>query len=72
MKGQGPAFVRGGLGCLAAFAALALLAVMIGGHAYIDLWGALFLFVAGGLVGLAVWAVYNKGRRDAGGGPRSA
>lgn len=48
-----------------AFAVLALLAVVAGGRAHIDLCGAVCLFVIGGLVGLAVQAIYNKGQRDA-------
>ncbi len=66
MSEKGRAFVKGGFGCLLAFAALALLAVVAGGHAHIDLGGAICLFVVGGLVGLVVLAIYNKGRRDAG------
>ena len=65
MSGKGGAFLKGGCGCLLAFAALALLAGIAGGHAHIDFGGAICLFVFGGLVGLAVLAIYNKGRRDA-------
>lgn len=63
MNDKGGAFLKGGCGCLLAFAALALLASIAGGHAHIDLGGAICLFVFGGLV---VLAIYNKGRRDAG------
>jgi hypothetical protein len=66
MNGKGQAFVKGGCGCLLAFAAVALLAVVVGGRAHIDLGGAVCLFVVGGVVGLVVLAIYNKGRRDAG------
>ena len=62
---KGRAFVTGGCGCLFAFIAIALVAVRVGGHAHIDLGGAVLLFVAGGLVGLGVAGIYNKGRRDA-------
>jgi len=65
MGEKGPAFAKGGFGCLLAFAVLALLAVCAGGHAHINLGGAICLFVVGGLVGLVVLAIYNKGRRDA-------
>ncbi|MEX0717639.1 MAG: hypothetical protein WD066_13685 [Planctomycetaceae bacterium] len=65
MEGGGGAFIKGGCGCLVAFAVVALLAVMVGGHAHIDLGGALCLFVMGGLFGLVFFAVYNKGRDDA-------
>jgi hypothetical protein len=39
--------------------------VLLGGRAHIDHGGAIMLFVFGGLVGLIVLAIYNKGRRDA-------
>ena len=66
MSEKGRAFVRGGVGCLLAFAVLALLAVILGGNAHIDLGGVILLFVAGGLIGLVVLAIYNKGKHDAG------
>jgi hypothetical protein len=62
---KGQAFVKGGCGCLIAFAAIAVVAVITGGRAYLDPFGAVFLFVVGGLIGLLVLAIYNKGRRDA-------
>ena len=68
MPDKGAAFTKGGLGCLAAFAVVAVLAIMFGGSAHINLGGAVLLFVIGGLIGLVVLAVYNKGRRDAGSG----
>ena len=61
------AFVKGGLGCVAAFAVLALLAVISGGSAHFSVGGLICLFAVGGAVGLAVFAVYDKGRRDAAG-----
>lgn len=63
---SGSAFAKGGCGCLIAFAVLALLAVLVGGHAHINLGGAICLFVAGGIIGLVVLAIYNKGRHDVG------
>lgn len=65
MEGGCGAFIKGGCGCLIAFAFLALLAVLAGGRAHIDLGGALCLFVIGGLIGLALLLIYNKGRSDA-------
>ena len=65
MGEKSTAFTKGGCGCLIAFAVLALLAVLIGGHAHIDIGGAILLFVIGGILGLIVLAIYNKGRRDA-------
>lgn len=59
------AFIKGGGGCLGAFVALGLLALLVGGTFTIDLGGALVLFVFGGLIGLVVFAIYDKGRRDA-------
>jgi hypothetical protein len=38
--------------------------VVLGGRAYIDIGGAALLFVIGGVVGLVVLAIYNKGRHD--------
>ena len=56
--------MKGGGGCLLAFFALALLAVMAGGEANIDAGGVIVLFVGGGIVGIIVVAIYNKGRKD--------
>ena len=63
---KGQAFAKGGCGCLLAFAAIALVVVLAGGSAQIDPWGVACLFVVGGLIGLVVLAIYNRGRRDAG------
>lgn len=62
MGEKGAAFVKGGFGCLAAFVVLALLAVIMGGSAHIDVGGACMLFSVGGLLGLLVYWIYNKGR----------
>ena len=64
MSEQLKAFGKGGCGCLVAFAVIALLAVLIGGSATIDLGGAIMLFVIGGVIGLVVLAIYNKGHRN--------
>lgn len=64
MANEGKAFVKGGLGCLVVFAVLAVLAVMFGGRAHIDLGGFVILLVIGGLIGLVVNWVYQKGRKD--------
>lgn len=61
------AFSKGGLGCLGAFLICAAIAVVLGGTAHIDIAGAAFLFVVGGLLGLLVLWIYNKGKRDASG-----
>lgn len=63
MGEKSEAFVKGGCGCLVAFAVLGLLAVMFGGHVYLDPGGAIMLFVIGGLMGLGWLAVFNSGRR---------
>lgn len=60
----GGAFVKGGFGCIIAFIVIGLFCVMIGGSMHIDIGGALLLFVIGGIIGLVVLAIYNKGRRD--------
>jgi len=56
--------VKGGCGCLLAFAALGLLAVLVGGRVRINFGGAVMLFVIGGLVGLVLLAVFKKGGRQ--------
>ena len=66
MGKKGQAFAKGGCGCLLAFAAIALVVLLAGGSAQIDPWGVACLFVIGGLIGLVVLAIYNRGRRDAG------
>jgi hypothetical protein len=58
------AFAKGGCGCLMAFVAFALIAVLCGGSAHIDVGGAILLFVIGGVIGLIALAFYNKGKRD--------
>ncbi len=62
------AFAKGGCGCLALFAVLAVLALLVGGNVHADIAGLAMLFVIGGVIGLIVYAIYNKGRRDAAGG----
>ncbi len=64
----GKAFARGGCGCLVAFLVIGLLCVLFGGRMHIDPFGAVFLFVIGGIIGLIVLYIYNRGHRD-GGGP---
>ena len=60
-NGSGSAFVKGGLGCLAAFLVIGLVAVLLGGHMHIDAGGACLLLVIGGVLGLIVFAIYKKG-----------
>lgn len=64
---MGKAFIVGGLVALAACGAVAVLVMMAGGRAWATGGGAVLLFVVGGVAGLTVRAVYDKGRRDAGG-----
>jgi hypothetical protein len=61
---KGAAFTKGGCGCLLLFAAVGLIVLLAGGRVRIDPIGALMLFVIGGIIGLIVLAIYNKGRRD--------
>ena len=68
MAEKGSAFLKGGCGCLVAFVVLGLSCALIGGNVHIDLGGAVMLFVIGGIIGLIVLAVYNKGRDDGDGG----
>lgn len=66
MANEGKAFVKGGAGCLVVFAGLAVLALLFGGRAHIDLGGFVILLVIGGVIGLVVNWIYQKGRRDGG------
>lgn len=67
MENGGSAFVKGGCGCFAAFLLVGLIALIFGGSAHADVGGLILLFVIGGIIGLVVQAVYNKGRHDAAG-----
>jgi hypothetical protein len=64
MADKSSAFIKGGCGCLIVFLVIAFLAVMAGGRAHADLGGLFCLFGVGGLIGLGVLAIYNKGKRD--------
>jgi hypothetical protein len=64
MDEKATAFGKGGCGCLIAFAVLAVLALLMGGRVHIDPCGAACLFVAGGIIGLIVLAIYKKGQKD--------
>jgi hypothetical protein len=66
MGEKGSAFLKGGAGCLVAFIVLGLLAVMIGGSFHMDVGGAVLLFIIGGVIGMVVLWIYNKGRNDRG------
>ena len=68
MGDQGSAFLKGGIGCLVAFFVIGLLFVVMGGSMHIDAGGACCLFVGGGLLGLLVLWIYNKGKEDASNG----
>ncbi len=65
MSEKGDAFVKGGCGCIVAFLVIGLSCVLIGGSMHIDIFGAIMLFVIGGVIGLIVLAIYNKGKQDA-------
>lgn len=67
MTNRGEAFLKGGCGCgcLLAFAVVAVCAAALGGHAHIDFGGLILLFLVGGVLGLVVLGVYQRGRRDA-------
>jgi hypothetical protein len=64
VPGPGAAFAKGGCGCLILFLVVGFLVVALGGSMHIDLGGALILFLIGGVLGLIVLAIYNKGRMD--------
>ena len=67
MGEKAAAFLKGGGGCLIGFIVFGLVCVLIGGSMQIDAGGAICLFVCGGLIGLLVLWIYNKGRDQ---GPR--
>ena len=61
------AFMKGGFGCVFLFGAIALIMVLIGGDAWIDLGGLVILFLIGGWIGVMVLKIYNHGKRDGAG-----
>lgn len=63
MSERSAAFVKGGCGCLAAFAAIGALALLAGGRVTVNCGGLAILFVIGGGIGLIGFAVYKKGVR---------
>lgn len=63
MGDRSAAFVKGGFGCLLAFFALGLLAVIAGGRVHLDCGGAGILFLIGGVIGLIMLGVFKKGVR---------
>ena len=64
MAGERNAAVKGSIGCLIAFVVLALLAVLVGGQAYMDFGGFILLLVIGAVIGLVVNWIYQRGKRD--------
>lgn len=66
MGEKSKAFVEGGCGCLIAFLVIGLFFVLIGGRMHIDFGGAIMLFVVGGVIGLVIFSIYNKGRNSRG------
>lgn len=59
---KGTAFVKGGFGCIVLFFAIALLFLLFGGSAHVDVGGLILLFIIGGCMGLLYLFVYNKGK----------
>lgn len=57
--------MKGGVGCFLVFVVLALVTLAFGGSVHLDLGGVVLLFVIGGVIGLAVNWIYQKGKRDA-------
>jgi hypothetical protein len=58
-------FAKGGAGCLVAFLAIGAIVLTVGGTVFLDFGGAILLFVIGGIIGLIVNWIYQRGRRDA-------
>lgn len=65
MANEGKAFVKGGAGCLLVFLALGALALVFGGWVRLNPAGLVLLFLLGGVVGLVVNWIYQRGKRDA-------
>jgi hypothetical protein len=63
MGDRSAAFIKGGFGCLLAFFAFGLVAVVAGGRVHIDCGGAGILFLIGGVIGLIFLGVFKKGVR---------
>jgi hypothetical protein len=60
MGEKASAFTKGGCGCIIAFFAIGLLAVLAGGSLRIDAGGFVALFVVGGVAGLVAWAIFGN------------
>lgn len=63
--GPGRAAVFGALGCFGSFLLLGLLVAATGGFVYADAGGVIVLLIIGAIIGLVVYAIYERGRRDA-------
>jgi hypothetical protein len=63
-SGFGMAFLKGGIIAVVGFFALGITCAMAGGWFHIDLCGGLVLFAIGGLIGLAVHAIFRRGYRQ--------
>ncbi len=59
--GKGAAFLKGGGGCLLTFFVIGFLCLLVGGTVHIDPGGFLCLFVFGGIFGLVVYGIYQRG-----------
>lgn len=57
--------MKGGVGCFVVFVVLGVLALLLGGNVHLDIGGVVLLFIIGGILGLVVNWIYQKGKRDA-------
>lgn len=59
------AFIWGGLSTVVIFSVLVVISLAVGGVAHVEFGGLLLLFALGGVIGIIVRAIYNKGTRGA-------
>lgn len=64
MSEKGSAFLKGGVGLLAAFLIAGLVMILLGRTLEVSVGGFVLLFLVGGIIGLVSWALYDRSRRE--------